>query len=68
MNLNNSALHNSTDREKSGDIKTATEVTKGFQRFDFFDPVGYDFSITRPGIHPEGNFGEIMTLIEGSKK
>lgn len=53
---------------KSGDIKTAIEVTKGLQKFDFFDPVRYDFSITRLGIHPEGNFGEIKTLIEGSEK
>ncbi len=54
-----------TDR-RSGNLKAAIEVTKGLQKFDFSDPVRYDFSITRLGIHPEGSFGEVETILEGS--
>ncbi|MCW7753016.1 TIGR02757 family protein [Desulfobotulus sp. H1] len=38
-----------TDR-KSGDIKTAREITRGFARFTPEDPVRYDFALTRAGI------------------
>jgi uncharacterized protein (TIGR02757 family) len=48
----------------TGDARAAIEVTKGFQKFDFDDPVRYDFSVTRLGIHPEGSFAELERQIE----
>ncbi len=48
----------------TGDMRAAIEVTKGFQKFDFADPVRYDFSVTRLGIHPEGSFVELERQIE----
>jgi uncharacterized protein (TIGR02757 family) len=35
---------------KSGDLKTAREITKALKEFAFEDPVRYDFSMTRIGI------------------
>ncbi len=35
---------------KSGDMKTALEITDGFRRFRPDDPVRYDFALTRSGI------------------
>jgi len=37
----------------SADLKTAVEITKGFARYAPEDPVKFDFSLTRSGIHPE---------------
>ena len=38
---------------KAGDIKTAREITDAFAQYDPEDPVRYDFSLTRLGIHPD---------------
>ena len=38
---------------KAGDIKTAQEITASFAQYDPADPVRYDFSLTRLGIHPD---------------
>ncbi len=38
---------------KAGDIKTAQEITASFAQYDPVDPVRYDFSLTRLGIHPD---------------
>jgi uncharacterized protein (TIGR02757 family) len=43
---------------KQADLKTAREITEGFRRFCPEDPVRYDFSITRIGIHPRGRTGK----------
>lgn len=40
-------------QRKSGDIKTAQEITASFAQYDPSDPVRYDFSLTRLGIHPD---------------
>ncbi len=37
----------------SADLKSAVEITKGFAAVAPEDPVKYDFSLTRSGIHPE---------------
>ncbi len=37
---------------KQADMKTALEVTDHFRRIDADDPVKFDFSLTRLGIHP----------------
>ncbi|MCB9494220.1 MAG: TIGR02757 family protein [Desulfobacteraceae bacterium] len=36
--------------KKSGSMKTAIEITKGFMEFSPDDPVKYDFALTRQGI------------------
>ena len=38
---------------KAGDIKTAQEITAAFAQYDSEDPVRFDFSLTRLGIHPD---------------
>ena len=38
---------------KAGDLKTAREITASFAQYDPADPVRYDFSLTRLGIHPD---------------
>jgi uncharacterized protein (TIGR02757 family) len=48
---------------RSGDLRTAIEVTKGLRVFDFSDPVRYDFSITRLGIHPDADLDELVHTI-----
>ena len=34
-------------------MKTAVEITESFREINLFDPVKYDFCLTRLGIHPE---------------
>ena len=36
-----------------GDLKAALEITAGFARYCPEDPVKFDFSLTRLGIHPD---------------
>jgi len=38
---------------RQGDLTTACEITDAFKRIDHEDPVKFDFSLTRLGIHPE---------------
>ena len=38
---------------KAGDLRTAQEITAAFAQYDSDDPVRYDFSLTRLGIHPD---------------
>ena len=38
---------------RAGDLKTAQEITDAFAKYDPEDPVRYDFSLTRLGIHPD---------------
>ncbi len=38
---------------KSGDMRTAEEITDVFRRIRSDDPVRYDFALTRFGIHPD---------------
>lgn len=35
---------------KAADAKTAVEITEGFKKVSFDDPVKYDFALTRFGI------------------
>ncbi len=44
---------------KQADMKTAVEITEAMKSFDPEDPVRYDFSITRLGIHPDLTYGEL---------
>jgi len=38
---------------KAGDLRTAREITDSFAKYDSEDPVRFDFSLTRLGIHPD---------------
>jgi uncharacterized protein (TIGR02757 family) len=44
---------------KSADMKTAIEITNALKLYDSLDPVRYDFSLTRLGIHPDLNYDEL---------
>lgn len=43
---------------KDGGMKTALQITETLRKYDKEDPVRFDFSLTRPGIHPELNYRE----------
>ena len=47
-----------TDR-KSADMKTAKQITDNLKLFDKDDPVKYDFSMSRIGIHPDLSYTEL---------
>lgn len=44
---------------KSADMKTAIEITESLKIYDPVDPVRFDFSLTRLGIHPDLNYDEL---------
>lgn len=44
---------------KSADMKTAVEITNALKIYDPVDPVRFDFSLTRLGIHPDLNYDEL---------
>jgi uncharacterized protein (TIGR02757 family) len=44
---------------KSADMKTAIEITDALKTYDSMDPVRFDFSLTRLGIHPDLNYDEL---------
>ncbi len=44
---------------KSADMKTAIEITDALKQYDSVDPVRFDFSLTRLGIHPDLNYDEL---------
>lgn len=46
---------------KSADMKTAIEITDALKVYDPQDPVRFDFSLTRLGIHPDLNYDELYT-------
>ncbi|MFP4510474.1 MAG: TIGR02757 family protein [Spirochaetota bacterium] len=41
-------------RRKTADAKTSMEITECLRTYDPEDPVRFDFSLTRIGIHPDG--------------
>lgn len=47
-------------RRKQADLKAALDITAGFRRLSPEDPVKYDFSLTRFGIHAELDIEEIV--------
>lgn len=52
-----SKLINLTNRNDTG-MKTALEITDNLRKYDTEDPVKFDFSLTRPGIHPNLDYKE----------
>ncbi len=52
---------------KTASLKTAMEITDNFRCYDESDPVRFDFSLTRLGIHPDLNM-EKLKYLEVSKK
>ena len=50
-------------KRKAADMKTAIEITEALKLYDPIDPVRFDFSLTRLGIHPDLNYDELHTLL-----
>jgi uncharacterized protein (TIGR02757 family) len=46
-------------KRKAADMKTAIEITEALKQYDPVDPVRFDFSLTRLGIHPDLNYNEL---------
>ncbi len=46
-----------TERNDAG-MKTALEITENLKKYDKNDPVRFDFSLTRPGIHPDLDYSQ----------
>ena len=44
---------------KSADMKTAVEITDALKVYDPIDPIRFDFSLTRLGIHPDLSYDEL---------
>jgi len=44
---------------RSADFKTAAEITDNLKLIDKVDPVRYDFSMSRIGIHPDLDYSEL---------
>jgi uncharacterized protein (TIGR02757 family) len=57
------ALRAGLTARKSGDIRTALEVTAGFAKFSPDDPVKYDFALTRFGIRDDMNMDELKEFL-----
>jgi len=49
---------------KQANMKTAREITQGFARLCPDDPVKYDFSLTRFGIHPDMDVHDLEILFQ----
>ena len=49
-------------RRKQADMKTAAEVTAFFRTLRPDDPVRYDFSLTRMGIHPDLSYDRLNDI------
>ncbi len=47
-------------RRKQADLKTAVEISGVFRLFSPEDPVKYDFSLTRMGIHPDVRLSSVV--------
>lgn len=52
-----SKMFHLTTRNDAG-MKTALEITENLRNFDKADPIRFDFSLTRPGIHPDLDYDE----------
>ena len=47
---------------KSADIKTALEISNCLKKYDSKDPIRFDFSLSRLGIHPDLNYKELELI------
>ena len=50
-----------TNRKQS-DMKTALEITAALREYDPDDPVRFDFSLSRLGIHPDLSYKELYSI------
>lgn len=53
-------------QRKQANLKTAIEITNGFKNIEPFDPIKYDFALTRPGIRQDKTARQL--LFENIKK
>ncbi len=51
IHMHRIAIEYGFTNRKQADIKTALEITESFKKYSPEDPVKYDFSLTRAGIH-----------------
>ena len=51
-------------RRQQADMRTALEITDALRAFDRTDPVRFDFSLSRLGIHPDLSYEELYRIIE----
>ncbi len=49
-------------RRQQADMKTALEITEALRAFDKTDPVRFDFSLSRLGIHPDLSYEELYRI------
>ena len=49
---------------KQGDFKTAEEITAALRLVDPADPVRFDFSLSRLGIHPDLSYAELYRYVQ----
>ncbi len=49
---------------KNADMKSALEITENLKTFDNKDPVRFDFSLTRLGIHPDLTYDELYNQFD----
>ena len=49
---------------RQANLKTAMEITRGFERYSPRDPVRYDFCLTRLGINPACRDDDILGLLK----
>ncbi len=50
-------------RRTQADMKTALEITEALRTFDKTDPVRFDFSLSRLGIHPDLSYEELYRIM-----
>jgi uncharacterized protein (TIGR02757 family) len=48
------------------DMKTALDVTRALRAYDKTDPVRFDFSLSRLGIHPDLSYEELSRMVKGN--
>ena len=54
-------------KKPSSSLKKAIEITEGLRKYDKLDPVKFDFSLTRLGIHPDLTIETLKNLMKNKK-
>jgi uncharacterized protein (TIGR02757 family) len=61
------SLEMGATRRRQADLRTAVEITRAFASLHPHDPVRYDFSLTRLGIHPRADMSAFLRLCRTRK-
>lgn len=54
-------------RRRNANLQTAREITAGFRRYAPYDPVRYDFALTRMPIHERMTMSEVRAVVRRSR-